>query len=261
MPRHDRAYASSGGRSPGVRAVRDFVHPAARACPVLLGPVPDGVEPRARRRGRRPCCRDRLVRHGDDRGGRAARRRRRGPAPPRGGCRRGGVVGHPRRRHPGPLPPARLRERPGGYGRAAARDRGDSGGPPVRPQPARQVRRPCRVHPPRRRRRRRLDLAAPARTRARRPCRAGPALGAEQVPRLPGAARRARHRRSFARCTQFLAQAAGLAARTTGRQGKSGAADGREPQHTRLTVSPGRAWPAASRRPRGASGPGQRRSH
>ena len=61
---------SSGGRSPGVRAVRDAVHPATRARPVLLPAVPDGVEPRARRRGRRARRRDRLVGHRDDRGGR-----------------------------------------------------------------------------------------------------------------------------------------------------------------------------------------------
>ena len=36
---------SIGGRCPGVRAVRDAVHPTTRARPVLLHALPDGVEP------------------------------------------------------------------------------------------------------------------------------------------------------------------------------------------------------------------------
>src|SRR5258708_15982337 len=98
---------SSGGRGTGVRAVRDAVHPAARARPVLLGPLPDGVEPRARRRGRRPARRDRLVGHRDVRGGQAARRRRGlGPPPPGGGRGRAVGVAPPRPPPPPPLPPS-----------------------------------------------------------------------------------------------------------------------------------------------------------
>jgi hypothetical protein len=51
--------------------VRDLV----RARPVLLGPLPDGLEPRARWSGRRSGRRDRLVYHCCDRGGWAARGR------------------------------------------------------------------------------------------------------------------------------------------------------------------------------------------
>ena len=39
--------------SPGVRGMRAGVCPCPRACPFLLGPLPDGVERRARRRRRR----------------------------------------------------------------------------------------------------------------------------------------------------------------------------------------------------------------
>jgi hypothetical protein len=180
--------------------VRDPVHPQAGARPVLLHPLPDGLEPRARRRGRRARRRDRLVGDRDDRGGRAACRRRcLGPAPGGGRGGRGGVVGHPRRRDPGPLSPPRLRERAGHQGRAAAEDRGDPGGSSVRAQPARQVRRTGRVRPPRRRRRRRwrLGLAPAARARTRSARHAGAAVGAEPVPRLPGAARRARYRQDL----------------------------------------------------------------
>ncbi len=67
-----RRVPSSRGRRPGVRAVRDAVHPAAGARPVLLPALPDGVEPRARRGGRRSRRGDRLVGHRDDGGGRAA---------------------------------------------------------------------------------------------------------------------------------------------------------------------------------------------
>jgi hypothetical protein len=195
--RHLLRVPSSGGRNPGVCAVRDAVHPATRARPVLLPAVPDGVEPRARRRRRRTRCRDRLVRHRDDRGSRAPRQHRGlGPAPGGGGRRRDGVVGHPGRRDPGPIPPTRLREHAGGQGRAPQEDGADPGGPPVRTQPAGQVRRTGRVRLPRRRRRRglRLGLAPAAGTGTRRAGAASPAVGAEQVSRLPGASGRARHR-------------------------------------------------------------------
>jgi len=71
---------------------------------------------------------------------------------------------------------------------ATACGRGDSG-------PAGRVGRPRRVRLSRRRRRRhRLGVAPAARAGARRAHAAGPAVGAEQVPRLPGSARRVRYR-------------------------------------------------------------------
>ena len=164
--------------------------PAARARPVLLGPLPDDVERRARRRGRGARRRDRLVRRRDDRGSRGG-----SPLPGPGTCpasprpsptRSGGS--------PWSTPPSSATTR--GTTRAPWPTAAPGGGETeqtleglryVRNQLGRSAD-PAELHPPRLRPRgpARLDLALAAQARPRRPRAAGAQMGAEPVPRLPG---------------------------------------------------------------------------